>query len=104
MSTDAQKQWIERRKSEAKNRHQGRLQVPGTSPKIHIHNQVLKKILNCQLHGIKLNLCNQERDASSRRINIVASGSLGKVHCYFVCLLVCLFLRVFALPYTDLLF
>ena len=32
MSTDAQKQWIERRKSEAKNRHQGRLQVPGTSP------------------------------------------------------------------------
>ena len=43
MSNDKQKQWIERRKLIATNRHQGCLQVPGTSAKIDLPQKVLKK-------------------------------------------------------------
>ena len=74
MSSEKQKQQA------AMNRHQGRFEVPGSNPKIDISEKVLKNIMNTV----------QEIGGSSRRVNIVSSGSLGKLHC--VCLYVCLFI------------
>lgn len=45
MSSEKQKQWLERRKAKAVlTRHQGRLQVPGSNPKIDLIEKVPKNL------------------------------------------------------------
>ena len=47
MSSEKQKQWLSRRKAKAAmNRHQGRLQVPGSNPKIDLIEKVPKNLFN----------------------------------------------------------
>ena len=55
MSSEKQKQWLERRKAKAAmNRHQGRLQVPGSNPKIDINEKVFKNLSFTGLHSNSL--------------------------------------------------